>query len=103
METAPYTTRPHKMAGHHIKLTDKRLCNGHGLDAERYTTHLRLECESVGRGGHSDRDLLNTIWTVNGGHEVLMVMVLSLSNLAQSIFNICVVQFQLPIYSMPPP
>ena len=54
----------HQMTGHQVKLTDKRLCNGHGLDTERYSTHLRLECESVGRGGHSDRDLLNTIWTV---------------------------------------
>ena len=56
--------RPHQMAGQHMKLTDKRLCNGHGLNAERYSAHLRLECESVGRGGHSDRDLLNTIWAV---------------------------------------
>ena len=47
-----------------MKLTDKRLCNGHGLNAERYSAHLRLECESVGRGGHSNRDLLNTIWAV---------------------------------------
>ena len=53
-----------KIAGHHMKLTDKRLCDGHGLNAERYSAHLRLECESVGRGGHSNRDLLNTIWAV---------------------------------------
>ena len=61
---ADETLQTHQMTGHQMKLTDKRLCDGHGLDAERYSAHLRLECESVRSGGHSDRDLLNTIWTV---------------------------------------